>query len=825
MAASPQSARIGKTYMPLATQIQVNNIVLVSQDIGKWRQAIDAARNAINPRRKLLYELYDSIEVDAHLTSVMGKRVMNITNKKLLFVPNEGGMADDGLRDTLLETPWFYELNKIGMSRIGYGHALIELVPEAGVIAKVEQFNRANVVPERHIVAQSYANITTGVDYINDPMWSKFIVESGTKKDLGLLMKAAPYVIYKRGGFGDWSQFAELFGMPLRVGKYDPYDASQRKLLAEGLEKMGGAGYVILPRGSDIEFMTGTGTGAGSADIYKELINICNAELSKLFLGQTLTTEQGDKGARSLGDVHQRVEETIEIADMIEHEYWLNFVVKPKLELHGFPVANGRFRFERLRSLPMDKVLEIAIKVAEKVPIDDEYWYTTFGIPKPEGGIGTADPEPEPEPGKPSPGKKKNLSAEVQPCCGHTDYRKAIYTLSDDPLAGLSDDERLLIEAMYDGDGRKYDFNTFAANLERLNSPVFDVFGGSAYDTPDNQMLTMMELNVNRFGFDKSVAQIQQLNELLTASTSRSDFVRNASKVLELYNVHYLNTEYDTAIAVAQNAAAWLRFKATAASFPYLKYQTAGDQRVRMKHAALDGKIFRVDDPSWYDLYPPNDWNCRCEMIQVDRADTKSIIDGPQGIALLGDDYYGQMKKRGFAANRGELKQVFDLNTGYLAGKQKPSLSSLTWKDAGLKPANKLKAGPAIEIPARKSAEVVNGHGVQKLYADYAGRSLLLKQGELKKILGGSDDKAGLYGIVEQSMKSPAEVWYNSGTSSHKYSYISLHGDQAIIVHAEVSTGVNAQVREQWVVKGFEKVAVADLDARRKGICIKSQGR
>ena len=50
---------------------------------------------------------------------------------------------------------------------------------------------------------------------------------------------------------------------------------------------------------------------------------------------------------------------------------------------------------------------------------------------------------------------------------------------------------------------------------------------------------------------------------------------------------------------------------------PYLKYQTAGDSRVRPTHAELDNITRDVDDPFWDNYMPPNGWNCRCTAIQI----------------------------------------------------------------------------------------------------------------------------------------------------------------------------------------------------------------
>lgn len=57
---------------------------------------------------------------------------------------------------------------------------------------------------------------------------------------------------------------------------------------------------------------------------------------------------------------------------------------------------------------------------------------------------------------------------------------------------------------------------------------------------------------------------------------------------------------------------------------PYWQYQTAGDGDVRESHAAMEGRVYRCDDPIWDVWYPPNGFRCRCIVVSLTAEQVES---------------------------------------------------------------------------------------------------------------------------------------------------------------------------------------------------------
>lgn len=79
-------------------------------------------------------------------------------------------------------------------------------------------------------------------------------------------------------------------------------------------------------------------------------------------------------------------------------------------------------------------------------------------------------------------------------------------------------------------------------------------------------------------------------------------------------NPRRLDTIFRTNMQSAYMAGRYQEQLANAEERPWWEYVAVMDSRTRPKHAAMNGRIFRYDDPFWANFYPPNGWRCRCRV-------------------------------------------------------------------------------------------------------------------------------------------------------------------------------------------------------------------
>jgi phage gp29-like protein len=223
----------------------------------------------------------------------------------------------------------------------------------------------------------------------------KFVVhqykaKSGHPSRAGVIRVCAWMYLFKNYDIKDWVAFAEVFGKPLRLGKY-PANATKedKDVLKQALIQLGTDAAGIVSEGTVIEFIETKGTTG--TNIYKALADFCNAEMSKAVLGQTLTTDIGNTGSYAAGKVHNEVRQDLKEADCKALAKTIRRdIIKPLVifnfgESYAERLPKVKFHYEEPEDLKSTAVTYSTL-VNLGLPIATEHIYDKFGIPKPGPG-------------------------------------------------------------------------------------------------------------------------------------------------------------------------------------------------------------------------------------------------------------------------------------------------------------------------------------------------------------------------------------------------------------------------------------------------------
>lgn len=348
-----------------------------SKDIGKLKESVVSAESVYFPNRVLLYDLYhDILSMDGFLRGIIQKRIDAVLNKKIKFIKKDG-KQDDDITD-LINGQTGRDMITLLMESKLWGISGMEFV--IGEELSFKEVPRKHIKPEKGVITKSQYGVSDGFEYEDMP----FVWVVGKKTDLGLLLACSMYGIYKRGTFGDFAQYVEIFGQPVRIMKYDAYDTKTKQELKGLLDNSGSSLAMMIPKQAEFEMLDGK-TSNGDGKLQVSLKDACNEEMSIAILGNTETTVSSSSSGYAQSKEHGEQQDELTVSDLIFVENLLNSKkFKSILQSYGFDV-NGKFEFELDLNLTKLKLrMEIDQFVSTKVPIADDYWYETYGIPKPD---------------------------------------------------------------------------------------------------------------------------------------------------------------------------------------------------------------------------------------------------------------------------------------------------------------------------------------------------------------------------------------------------------------------------------------------------------
>ena len=354
----------------------------IRQDIQKWRNAITTAENIYNPQRYNLYQVYGDVVLDAHLTACMQQR-KNLTLSRNFKVIDKAGNVNEE-KTLLIQKKWFREFLDFSLDSLFWGHSLIQFDSLINDEFKdVDLVPRIYVKPERHIVTSTWSAMD-GVDYLDSP-YKEWCIGVGGKKDLGLLLKASPLVIWKKNAIGAWSVFQDAFGNPIVMGKTDSRDEATRLNMENAIKTLSTGLSIVADKDDVIEFIEPKKQDAHQ--VFNELINLCNAEISKLILGQTSTTDQ--KAFVGSAEVHERVLEGYMEMDNHFIEGVLNYQLMPMLNNLGFGLDGFKIVASRDEDLGVMDKLKVDVELMKYYKLPSDYILETYGTPVEEKPIDT----------------------------------------------------------------------------------------------------------------------------------------------------------------------------------------------------------------------------------------------------------------------------------------------------------------------------------------------------------------------------------------------------------------------------------------------------
>lgn len=355
-------------------------------------------------------ELFEEMEEkDTHLFSELQTRKNAVHGLDYDILPWSESAEDKKIRDfvadSLFSLDSFEDALLDLLDAIGKGYSLCEILWSAdgarAVISRLEWIHAKKAVFYERGLANMYAKsfevprILTEAQPIEGEqmpsfklVYHRYKARSGYDPRAGILRVCAWMYLFKNYAVKDWVAFAEIFGMPLRVGKYDAGASREDKdALALAIQSLGSDAAGIISKNTEIEFIEAL-KSTGTNSIHEALANFCDKQMSKAILGQTATTE-GTPGKLGNEDAQDRVRHDLIKSDSEGLANTLRRQIIRPLVGYNFgwdkPLPWFKFLYERGEDLVnLSTVYKNLREIGQ--PMSQEHVSDRFKVPLPQAG-------------------------------------------------------------------------------------------------------------------------------------------------------------------------------------------------------------------------------------------------------------------------------------------------------------------------------------------------------------------------------------------------------------------------------------------------------
>ena len=609
------------------------NVMKVTVAMKEFNQVVALAEDIERPDRTLLYNTYEQIiKRDSHLKSQL--RTAHFTIQQSGFRISKSVKESKDLKD-MFNASWFTDFITHAVDCEFWGHSLIEFGDQLeGRFKDVLLIDRYHVIPEfQRVKLETTDTLEQAIPY-GENLNNWFLVELGDKRDLGLLLTATVEIIYKKYSRTDWSQFNEKFGMPLLTVATDTSNDDELDAIEKMAQNFGSNGYIISSKDTVYGLNSATGTEKGHKKYYDNIVQ-CDDYISKLINGQSATSDE--KAFVGSAEVQERILNTYTKGRLQRIQRNINDSLIPFLVYQGYPLQDCSLEY---------------LDLLEKEPAAD-------GM---ETNIDKQDEKKKPE---------LSLSSLNEVYIEFQQHFNNIELVNTDKLSELFEALILKLHTLFKKDrfpdaGKLiYEGESLIKETASLFEKAFSEGSKLTGFTPDAQFVEKLTKSVWVFSGFKTERQLRDISLLLTDADGKlkpfNKFRDEVLKIHESYNINWLNSEYNQAVSSSQSAVQWKQYEAGGDRY-YLQYRTAGDERVRSSHDAIDDVTLPISDPFWDEYYPPNGWGCRCTVKQVLKS--KNTPSEAEEIKSKTEGFFKDSEKI-FAYNPGKTEALFPVNHPY----------------------------------------------------------------------------------------------------------------------------------------------------------------